>query len=157
MDIFRRVRCYDSGTMMVVATIAAAGGTIFSGLSAAEQGKEQKKLYDEQARIQREETATAVSMKSDERRRMLANQRMAYLANGVELTGTPLVVGADTFNEYQKEIDALKVSGAAKAYLLNQQGKQAENSGRSQLISSLFSAGSTGFKGYSMIKSGIFK
>lgn len=157
MDIFRRPRCYDPGTMMLVATLASVGGTVYSGMEANKQGQEQKKLYEEQARIQKEETATAVSMKSDERRRMLANQRMAYLANGVELTGTPLVVGEDTFNEYQKEIDAFKRSGVAKAYLLNQQGAQAARSGRSQLTSSLFSAAGTGFQGYAMTKSNMFK
>jgi Skp family chaperone for outer membrane proteins len=120
-------------------------------MAANQQGQEQKKLYEEQARVQREETATATTMKSDDRRRMLASQRMAYLANGVELTGTPLVVGDDTFNEYQKEIDALKTSGAAKSYLLSKQGEQAATSGRTQLVSSLFSAGST------VAQSGLFK
>jgi hypothetical protein len=137
--------------MMLLATVAVAGGSIYSGMAANQQGQEQKKLYEEQARVQREETATATTMKSDDRRRMLASQRMAYLANGVELTGTPLVVGDDTFNEYQKEIDALKTSGAAKSYLLSKQGEQAATSGRTQLVSSLFSAGST------VAQSGLFK
>lgn len=137
--------------MAEVSLFLATAGLLYSGYSANQQGQQQQKLYEEQARIQQEDTATATQMKSDERRRMLAAQRMAYLANGVELTGTPLVVGNDTFNEYQKEIDALKTSGAAKAYLLSQQGQQAATTGRTQLVSSLFSAGST------VAKSDLFK
>lgn len=140
---------------MILATAATAAGTIYSGMEAKKQGEEQQRLYEEQARIQQEETATAISQKSDERRRLLATQRMAYLANGVELTGTPLVVGEDTFNEYQKEIDAMKRSGSAKVSLLNKQGSMAATSGRTQLISSLFSAGSRALTGAS--KSGIFE
>lgn len=142
--------------MMLVATVAMAGGQIYSGMAANKAGQEQKDLYDEQARIQREETATAMQQRSDERRRMLASQRMAYVANGIELTGTPLVVGQDTFSEYQKEIDAIGRSGAAKAKALNTQGSMAATAGRSQLISSLFSAGGTAFKGYAGTKKGIY-
>lgn len=155
MDMFRRPRCYNPGMMMLISTIASVGGSIYSGAQANKQGQDQKQLYEEQARIQQEETATATTMKSDERRRMLASQRMAYLANGVELTGTPLVIGDDTFNEYQKEIDALKTSGAAKSYILSKQGDMAATAGRTQLTSSLFQAGSLGFQGLS--KSGLFK
>lgn len=157
MDIFRRPRCYDPGTMMMAATLMSVGGSIYSGTQADKQGREQQKLYEEQARIQKEETATAMQQTSDARRRLMAEQRMAYLANGVELTGTPLVVGEDTFKEYQTEINALQKSGAAKASLLQKQGKTAASSGRTQLISSLFSAGSTGLQNYSMVKSGLFK
>lgn len=144
MDIFRRPRCYDPLTAM--AAVMAVGGSIYSGIQADKQGKEQQKLYEEQARIQQEETATTMKQTSDARRRLMAEQRMAYLANGVELTGTPLVVGDETFKEYQTEIDAIQKSGAAKSSLLQKQGKMAAASGRTQLISSLFTAGETAAK-----------
>lgn len=124
-------------------TILAVGGAMYSGYSSYEEGKEQKKQYEEQARIAEEESAEAVEAKESERRRLLANQRMAYLANGVSLAGTPLIVGEETRMEYQKEINALRRSGAAEVNTLQAQGFAAEKSGRTKLITSLMTAGGT--------------
>lgn len=137
-------RCLDPLTIIAVA------GMAYSGYSSMQAGNEQKKQYEEQAQIAQEEANTQATQKEAERRKMLANQRMAYLANGVSLSGTPLIVGDETSREYQMEIDALRRSGVNQANSLNAQGDAAQKSGRTQLITSL--AGGAGIAA----KGGIF-
>jgi hypothetical protein len=136
----QNVRCYDP---MTIAIVAMAAGTLYSGYSDNQQGQEQKKMYEEQAQIARNEAETQATQEETARRKLLANQRMAYLANGVSLSGTPLVVGGETWSEYQTEIDALRKSGVAQANLLSQRGTLAANSGRAALISSVLSSAGT--------------
>lgn len=140
--------CYEPAT---IATIIGVAISAYAGYSSYQQGQEQKKQYEEQAQLQRDENNRAAEQEVEARKRLMARQRMAYLANGVTISGTPIVVGEDTFGEYQKEIDALRSSGAAKATLLQNQGQLAFNSGRAQLISSIGGSTST------MLKSDVFK
>lgn len=133
-------RCLDPMTILAVA------GMAYGGISSYQAGQEQKKQYEEQASIAQEEANYQATQKESERRKMLANQRMAYLANGVSLSGTPLIVGEETAREYQTEIDALRKSGVNQYNSLNAQGDAAATAGRTKLITSLLGAGSTAFK-----------
>ncbi len=129
-----------------MAEILMVAGTLYSGYSAYQSGQEQKDQYREQAAIARQEAETQATQKDTERRKTLAQQRMAYLANGVSISGTPLTVGEETSKEYQTEIDALRTSGANQYGSLMKQGASAANSGRTKLITSLFSSAGTAKK-----------
>lgn len=133
----------DPVTLLTIATVVSAGSQVFGGFSEKKAAEEQADLLREQARIQEEETAAEAQRKSQERDKFIAKQKVAFLANGVGLAGTGVVVLQDTFNEFGKEIDAIKRSGASKARLLNKEADIKEKSGRASLISGVLGGGST--------------
>ena len=67
--------------------------------------------YQAQMKRSREEAEREAGQKVTERRKFLALQRMAYLASGVNLSGTPGIVAEETFKEFQNEIEAIRKSG----------------------------------------------
>ena len=123
--------------VLLAATAAGAAGQIASGFAANQAAKAQAGQLEEQARIARQESETAATQKETERRKFLAEQRMAYLANGVDLSGTPGIVQADTFKEFQMEIDALRNSGVAKFGAYTREAATTRNSGRAAIVSGL--------------------
>lgn len=136
-------------TLLLVAGVAAAGGQILGGIAANDAAKSQANLQQEQAKIALDEANRNAELKADERRRFLAKQRMAYLANGVSLAGTPGLVQEDTFKQFQMEIDALRKSGVAEFGLGMKQAAITKTTGRAQLISGFTSAiGTLGTTGY---------
>lgn len=133
-------RCLDPLTLLMV------GGTLYEGISANQQGKEQQALYQQEAATARAEAGVAADEKSIERRKMTATQRMAYLANGATIVGTPAIVGQDTYNEYQKEINSIYAAGEAQGNKYEKQGSMAAASGRTKLITSLAMSGAIGYE-----------
>lgn len=143
-----------SSALLLAATAAAGAGQIYSGISANAAASEKAGLQEEQARIALSESEREATQKADERRRFLAQQRMAYLASGVSLAGTPGIVQGDTFNEFQQEIDAIRKSGVAQYGLQLREAAGTRSSGRASLISGIFSG--VGTIGSGLSKSGIF-
>lgn len=138
---------------LVVATLATGAGQIYSGIAANAAAKTQASLEEEQARIAKSEADQAAEQKVTERRKFLAEQRMAYLANGVSLLGTPGFVQEDTSKEFQMEIDALRKSGVAQYKLGLLSAANTRSTGRAQLTSGLFSAvGTLGTGAYQLKK-----
>ena len=137
---------------LIVGSLAAAGGQIYSGISANRSAQSQASLQEEQARIAKDEANVAAEQKSTERRKFLAEQRMAYLASGVSLLGTPGIVEEDTFKEFQMEIDSLRKSGVAQYRLGLMEAENTKATGRAQLTSGLFSAAGTLGTGYYLLK-----
>ena len=133
-------RCLDPLTLLMI------GGTLYEGYSANQQGKEQQGMYQTEAATARAEAGVAADEKAIERRKMMATQRMAYLANGATIVGTPAIVGQDTYNEYQKEINSIYAAGEAQGNKLEKQGANAVASGRTKLITSLAMAGAIGYQ-----------
>jgi flagellar biosynthesis component FlhA len=146
--------CYDPGTMMIIASMAMGAGQIYSGMEANKAAKAQAAQIEEQAQIAKAESDRAAEQKSTERRRFLAEQRMAYLASGVSLEGTPMIVQGDTWNEFQQEIEAIRRSGAAQYGFAMKEATTARKTGRAQLVSGFLSgAGTMGMGAY---KAGAF-
>lgn len=125
--------------LLLIAGMAAAGGKIAGGVAANKSAQRQADLQEEQARITLEESDRAVEQKTTQRRKFLAEQRMAYLASGVTLSGTPGIVEGDTFKEFQLEIDALRRSGVAQFGFGMKSAAVTRSTGRAQLLSGFFS------------------
>lgn len=141
-------------TVGLMAGLAAAGGQIAGGIAANKAANENAGLQEEQAQIALDEANRAAELKSIERRRFLATQRMAYLANGVSIVGTPGIVQGDTFNEFQMEIDAIRKSGVARFGLGMKEAAITRSTGRAQLISGIMSGvGTVGTAAYKYGKS----
>jgi len=142
--------CYDPVTaVLVAATVVGAGSQIYQGFAANNEAKKIAGQQEEQARIALSEANRSADQKTVEQRKFLAEQRMAYLASGVTLDGTPGLVGEDTFVQFQQEIDAIRKSGAAqfKVGMLSAQNTKAN--GRAQLISGFLGSASTLLSGAS--------
>jgi hypothetical protein len=121
----------------------SAGGSIYSGISANQSAKEQAGQLDRQAALAQEEARIEADRQSDERRRFIADQKMAYVANGIGISGTPLVTFENSYNEYQKEIDATIRAGDANADYLRSEAKVTRRNGRAALIGGVTQAAST--------------
>lgn len=143
-----------TSALLLAATAAAGAGQIYSGVSANQAAKEKADMQEEQARIALSESEREATQKADERRRFLASQRMAYLASGVSLAGTPGIVQGDTFNEFQQEIDAIRKSGVAQYGLGMREAASTKSTGRASLISGVLTG--VGTIGTGLSKSGIF-
>lgn len=132
-----------TASLLLLAGAASAGAQVAGGFMANEAAKKNAKLQEQQAKIALDEANVAAEQKKTQQRKFLAEQRMAYLANGVSLVGTPGIVESDTFKEFQMEIDAIRKSGAARFGLGMKEAAITRSSGRTQLISGLFSGVST--------------
>jgi len=136
-------------SLAVIAIVASAtaalsvGSQIYSGVSQKNAADDSASLLQEQARIEREETGAEVERRSEERNKFIARQKVAFLANGVGLAGTPLIVLEDSFNQFNTEIASVKRAGAARAGLLDREAKIKKKSGRAAMIGGVIGAGST--------------
>jgi flagellar biosynthesis component FlhA len=108
-------------------------------MEANKAAKEQASQIEEQAQTAKAESNRVAEQKNVERRRFLAEQRMAYLASGVSLEGTPMIVQGDTWNEFQQEIDSIRRSGAAQYGFSMKEAATTRNTGRAQLVSGILS------------------
>lgn len=121
--------------------LVSAGGSIFSGVSAMKSAKEEANLLQDQAALAQAEAQTEADRKSEERRKFIAEQKVAYIANGVGISsGSAQVTFADTFNQYQREIDATIRSGKSRADYLNREAKITRKNGKAAFISSITQA-----------------
>lgn len=142
--------CYDPITAtLLIATAVGAGAQVYQGYSANQQAKHLAGQQEEQARIALSESNRVADQKTVEQRKFLAEQRMAYLASGVTLEGTPGLVQADTFDQFQQEIDAFRKSGAAQFKVGMQTAQSTKANGRAQLISGFLGGASTALSGIS--------
>jgi len=138
----------EPSTMLLVASVAMGANEVYSGIQAKKAAKANASLQEEQAQIVRDEANRAAEQKGDERRKFLAQQRMAYLASGVSLLGTPTIVGEETYNEFQKEIDAIRKAGSAQYQLGMRKADITRSTGRAQLTSGILSGVGTVGTGY---------
>ena len=140
-------------TLALVAGLASGVSQIAGGASASQAANAQAKLQEEQGKIALDEANREAERKGVERRRFLAEQRMAYLASGVDLSGTPGIVQSDTFKEFQMEIDALRRSGVAHYSLYRRQAAITRSTGRAKLTSGILSGiGIVGLSSYGALK-----
>lgn len=128
---------------LVATTALSVGAQIFSGVSQKKAADDSASLIQEQARIEREETGDEVERRTEERNSFIAKQKVAFLANGIGLAGTPLVVLEGSFTQFNKEIASVKKSGAAKANLLDREAEIKKKSGKAALIGGVLGAGTT--------------
>jgi hypothetical protein len=145
--------CYDPMTM-TIAAVAIGAGQIYQGYQANQAAKAQASAIEKQAQIAREEAEFKAQQGETQRRKFLAEQRMAYLASGVSLEGTPLIIGEETWKEFTNEINAIRKSGAAQSEYLMTEAQTTRNTGRAQLIGSIFEGVGTAALG--AYKSGAF-
>ena len=118
--------------------MGSEGGSAFAQMALQHQqaqaefkaSLDEARAIDEQTRIIKEEGKIAASISEDENRKFLAKQKMAYIVNGVDLVGSPLLVLEETEAIGKEEVKALKKSTAARARLSLGKSKRVLSRGR---------------------------
>lgn len=118
-------------------------GSIMKGKREADAAKAQAKLSDYQAEA---EIKRGDAEERDMRRRasqLVGKQRAAYAAAGVRLTGSPLLVMAETLQDSEKDILSLQKETDAKALSYKIQSSIFQDTASTAKTSSYFGAGTT--------------
>lgn len=121
----------------------SAGASIYGGYSANQSAKKEASAMEAQGQLLQEEADAEARAHAKDVRRFAANQSLAFLANGVSLAGSPLLVTQDTVEQGQAEVDSIVKAGNAKAKLYNTQAQIRRNEGRASFIAGLGQAAGT--------------
>lgn len=137
-------------TAFIAAAAIAAGGQILGGMSERDAQKKRAGMLEDQSRLAQSEAAAQAKRRATEVRRFAANQKVAFLKNGVTLEGSPLIALEDTYTMGQEEVDSIVNRGNAQSNLYWQEAKLAKKQGRAAMIGGLTGAASTALFASSM-------
>lgn len=126
--------------MGVVLGAMAVGGTLLAGYNAKQAARREASALEAQGLMLRDEYAKEAQNRANEVRKFKAKQKLAFLSNGVQITGTPQLVLDETTREGQDEVNALTKRGNAYADLAYRKAGIMRDEGRSAFIGSIFSA-----------------
>lgn len=130
---------------IAIALAAVAGGSaIYGGYQAKQSAKREASAMEAEGQLLQEEANREAGSHARDVRRFAANQSLSFLANGVTLAGSPLLVLDDTYTQGQEEVNAIVKSGNAKRNLYNQRASITRNQGRAALISGIGQAAGIG-------------
>lgn len=135
--------------MAVVGIGASAGGSIFSGISADKAAKEEAKLIRRQGGIALEESQKEAEIEAYNQRQAIGRQKLAFLANGVTLEGSPMLVIKENRKFGQESVDAILKRGVEEKELADKRADQTKKAGRAALISGGLGAVGSIFSGVS--------
>jgi hypothetical protein len=130
--------------IIVASAVIGAGAAVYSGYEANQAAKKEKGMLEDQGRLAQEEANREATLHARDVRRFQANQSLSFLANGVSLAGSPLLVAEDTQTQGDEEVASIRKSGAAQRELYNQRGVIARNQGRAALIGGIGQAAGIG-------------
>ncbi len=142
--------------VLVAATAFSAVSSIAGGISAQSAANQQAKLQEQQGGIDLAEAKVNATNEAYNQNETLGKQRLAFLANGVSLEGSPTLV-QDAAKKYgQQQVDSILNQGAAKYNLAQENAAITKNQGRAALIAGFGQAvGSTAQGVGSMYKAGV--
>lgn len=138
--------------IMAVAAVASAAASIKSGSDANIAAKSQAEATRAQAEMQGKEVARQSVLAAEQERKQSEDvqrrQKLAYLASGVTLEGSPLLMMEETRQKGLSNIDEILNSGAAsisagetegriKSAALQAAGRQALNQGIGSAVSTI--------------------
>lgn len=131
--------------LLIGGIVAGATGQIIGGISANRAASAEAEALQEQGRLSQAEATAEASRRAAEVRKLGKKQALAFMKNGVSLTGTPLLTINDTMDQGQQEVNAITDAGNARANLYTRRAAITKNEGRAQLIGgALSAAGSSG-------------
>lgn len=147
-------------TSIALSTIAA-GTSVYSGMQQQAEAEKQANMAGAQAELQAKEVArqsvAQAGVERDKAENVRRQQKLSYLASGVSLEGSPLLVMETTRQKGISNVDEILTSGAygvtaaqtegrIKAQSLRASGRQAFMQGIAGGVSSLGDAANTGTK-----------
>ena len=126
--------------------LAGAGASLYSGSAANSAARQEAALERQQGDIAASEAQVNAKNEAFNQTQAVQNQRVAFLANGVTLEGSPSMVLEQSKEYGQSQVDAILRQGAAKKALAYSEATITQNKGRAALIGSIASAASSAYK-----------
>lgn len=137
---------------MAVALIALAAVSVasqlYSGYQANQSARKEADATEAQGSLMREEAYRSAWQRAEEVEKSRSKQKLAFLTNGVQISGTPELVLDETTRQGQAEVDALVRRGNALYDLSYQKADIMRSEGRAALIGGMGKAASTGASMY---------
>lgn len=135
----------------------SAVSSIAGGISAQSAANQEAKLQEAQGGIALAESKVNAQNEAYNQTQAVGKQRLAFLANGVSLEGSPAEVLAESTRYGQTQVDAILKQGSAQYTLAQQQAAITKNQGRAALIAGIASGVGTAATGASTLyKAGAF-
>ena len=123
-----------AGALQTLATVASIGGTLYSGITAYQTGKEQAKAYEAQAVTEAQLTATQDQRERAKMSGQIAQQRAEILGRGIDLSSpTAVYLGQTAAQEMSFDSQAIRSAGSARQAELSNQAKIARSNGAAGL------------------------
>jgi hypothetical protein len=138
---------------LVAFTVISAGSKVLQGVQENKAAKAEAELLEQQGRIEAAEAQAEAQRVADERRKFQKRQILAFLKNGVALSGSPLLVVEETIRKSQEEVNAIATAGRARTMLRFQQAALERARGRNALIGGFLGAGTTLASSFIMARS----
>lgn len=132
-------RCYDPGTMLALAVVGG-GMSIAGGVGQMQAANKEAAFQQEQGAIALKESQVNADNAAFNLTQQVQNQRLAFLANGVSLEGSPTAVLAASKAYGQTQVNSILNQGAAQYNLAQKQAANTKNAGRAALIGGIASA-----------------
>ena len=122
--------------MPVLGVMAAvqAAGSIYSGFAANSAAEQEAQLQRQQGDIAMQEAQINAKNEAYKQTQVVGRQRLAFLANGVSLEGSPSAVLEQSKEYGQSQVDAILRQGASRYALAQGEASITENKGRAALI-----------------------
>ena len=138
-------------------TAIGAAGSIYGGVSGLLASSREATLQREQGDIAVQEARVNAANEAWNLTQIVQKQRVAYLANGVSLEGSPALVLATSKTYAQEQVDSILRQGTARAKLMYGEAQNTENKGRAALIGGITQAfGGLSKAGAAAYQSGMF-
>ena len=120
--------------VLAVLTLVSAASSIYSGFAGKSAYDAEGNLERQQADIAASEAQVNAKNEAFNQTQAVQNQRLAFLANGVTLEGSPALVLEESKKYGQGQVDAILRQGAAKKALGYAEADISKNKGRAALI-----------------------
>lgn len=131
------------GALQTLATIATIGGTLYSGITAYQTGKEQARAYEAQAQTEAQLTATQDQRDRVKMAGVIAQQRAEVLGRGMDLSSpTAIYLGQTAAQEMSFDSQATRSAGSARQLELSNQAKISRSNATAGLIKGTIGAAS---------------
>ena len=112
-----------------------AVGSMYSGFAANAAAGQEASLQREQGQVAEQEAQVNATNEAFNQTQAVERQRLAFLANGVSLEGSPTAVIAQSKAYGQQQVNAILAQGAARANLAYEEAGITEAKGRAALVS----------------------
>lgn len=142
---------------LAAAVAFSAVSSISSGIAGMSAANQQAKLQEQQGDIALKESQANATNEAYNQNQALGRQRLAYLANGVTLEGSPSLVLEASQKYGQQQVQSILDQGSAQYNLAKQSAVVTRNQGRAALLSGIAQGVGTAATGAeSLNKAGAF-
>ena len=118
-----------------LAAVTSSIGSMYGGFTAHAAAGQEAKLQEQQGQIAEQEAQVNATNEAFNQTQQVERQRIAFLANGVSLEGSPSMVIAASKDYGQRQVNAILAQGAARSNLAYEEASITLDKGRAALVS----------------------